>query len=568
VTLPRLCITCQARPIAYTGRKHCYDCVPRARKSILACKLCGSTSDYWSGGRCRHCHRSAPMVDSCQDCLGWGVTRRGGWTCEACRGWRRRFPTPATCLSCQRLVTVTAAGYCRLCSRQATLARSAHLSRDMVEGNRHGQQLFLVNLFRNRLTPLPAPLPVRPRWPLGYPVEHEQLLLIDQPRDLNRGRRHRFPEPPLPELTAALEQTVREYASQHGWKPTSRGAALYGIRILLSIQDTPGARIRYSEATQLQQLPSMSVQVVIDVLASVGMVTDDREAPLTTWFARLTEDLSEPMRTELQTWFLAMRDGSTTRPRRRPLKVRSVRVSITHLVPALQTWNDAGHTSLREITPDDVRNVLPSDAVRRQATLSSVRRMFRHLKSCGLVFTNPAARVPAIPVRANIPLPMEVTSLREALNSSNPAAAAVVALLAFHGPRLQHLRYLQLTDVRDGRLYVDGRTIVLAGPVRDRLRTWLDERARRWPHTLNPHLFINKHTALRTTPVSNVWIGDILNLPASDIRDDRILDEAIATNGDVRRLEDLFGISTMTALRYTHSSEQPLNPETPTGSRT
>jgi hypothetical protein len=392
VTLPKLCSTCQNRPIAYTGRKHCYDCVPRARKSTLACKLCGSTSDYWSGGRCRRCHRSAPMIDSCLDCLGWGVTRRRGWTCEACRSWRRRFPTPATCLSCQRLVSITAAGFCRLCSRQASLVRPEHVGRDMVEGNRHGQQLFLVDLFRNRQTPLPAPIPVRPRWPLGYPVEHEQLLLVDVPRDLLRGRRHRFPEPPLPELTTALENTVREYASKHGWKTNSRDAALSGIRILLSIQDTPGARIRYSEATQLQQLPSMSVQVVIDVLTSVGMVTDDREAPLTSWFARLTGQLSEPMRTELHTWFLAMRDGSTTRPRRRPLQVGSVRVSIAYLVPALQIWSDAGHTSLREITANDVRTVLPSDAVRRESTLSSLRRMFRHLKGCGLVFTNPAAR--------------------------------------------------------------------------------------------------------------------------------------------------------------------------------
>jgi hypothetical protein len=568
VTLPRLCSTCRARPIGYTGRDHCFDCVPRARKSILSCKVCGSTEDYWSGGRCRRCHRSAPMIDSCQDCLAWGVTRRRGWTCEACRGWRRRFPVPANCQSCQRLVTVTAAGYCRLCSRQATLVRPAHAPRDMIDGNQHGQQLFLVDLFRNRQTPATAPRRVRPRWPLGYPVGYEQLLLLHQPRDLMAGRRSRFPDQPLPELTAALEQAVEDYAGRHGWKLGPRNMALSGIRILLSLQDTPGARIRHSEAAQLQQLPSMSVQVVVDVLTAAGMFTDDREPPLTSWFARLTGELPEPMATELRVWFLAMRDGSTTRPRRRPLQVRSVRTSIGHLLPALQNWSNSGHTSLREISPEDVRDVLPSDAHQRQSMLSALRRLFRHLKACGLVFTNPAAHVPAIPVRSSIPLPMQMPALRAALNSPHSAGAAVVALLAFHGPRLQHVRALQLTDVRDGHLYVDGRTIVLADPVRDRLRTWLDERARRWPHTLNPHLFINKHTALRFTQVSGVWMSDILNMAASDIRDDRILHEAIATNGDVKQLEALFGISTASALRYTHTGEQHPIPGPAAGSGT
>ena len=39
-------------------------------------------------------------------------------------------------------------------------------------------------------------------------------------------------------------------------------------------------------------------------------------------------------------------------------------------------------------------------------------------------------------------------------------------------------------------------------------------------------------------------------LAAQDIRFDRILDEAHATGGDIRRLMDLFGISVETAHRY------------------
>jgi hypothetical protein len=85
--------------------------------------------------------------------------------------------------------------------------------------------------------------------------------------------------------------------------------------------------------------------------------------------------------------------------------------------------------------------------------------------------------------------------VREAIHSGQPAREALAALVAFHALRSGQLAGLELTDVRDGRLHLDGRVIPLAGPVRERLAAWLDERARRWPATVNPHLFINWYTA-------------------------------------------------------------------------
>jgi hypothetical protein len=35
-------------------------------------------------------------------------------------------------------------------------------------------------------------------------------------------------------------------------------------------------------------------------------------------------------------------------------------------------------------------------------------------------------------------------------------------------------------------------TILLAEPVRDCLAAYLEHRTRRWPNTINPHLFINR----------------------------------------------------------------------------
>src|SRR5665648_977897 len=111
-----------------------------------------------------------------------------------------------------------------------------------------------------------------------------------------------------------------------------------------------------------------------------------------------------------------------------------------------------------------------------------------------------------------------------------PATAALVALIAFHGLRLGQLQRLLLTDVQDGRLNLQGRTIVLADPVRQRLSTYLTHRNDRWPTTDNAHLFVNLRTARRGTTVGSRWLRLAVgpDLTPSGIREDRILDEATA----------------------------------------
>jgi integrase len=143
--------------------------------------------------------------------------------------------------------------------------------------------------------------------------------------------------------------------------------------------------------------------------------------------------------------------------------------------------------------------------------------------------------------------------------SDDPARAALVALVAFHGLRAGQLQRLQLTDVRDGRLHVEGRVIILAEPVRERLRAYLDMRQQRWPDTANPHLFRTRHTGRRTEECSKRWIWLIIgpDLSIAAIREDRILDEAHATGGDVRRLADLFGLSIQAGTRYTNVISHP-----------
>ncbi|MHB8341837.1 MAG: hypothetical protein ACYDB7_11800 [Mycobacteriales bacterium] len=459
---------------------------------------------------------------------------------------------------------VNARGYCRLCSRQANLVRPPHESIDVCEANRNGQQLFIADLFRAK-RPIPLPPVTTPVvWPERYPVSYRQQLLFEAEPDLRAG----FPPPPLADLATALDHAVHEHGAKHGWGHTLVVSTCHGIHVLLGLQSTPGAQITFSEARLLSQLPTVSVQPVVEILSAAGMLDDDREPPLQSWLASQTQSLAEPMATEVRQWFLILRDGSVTPPRSRPRALSTTRQFVASVTPALRAWTDAGHHSLREISREDITAVLPTDVNRRRQMISALRSLFRLLKARRVVFVNPTARLSGGPVPTNQPLPLDLDVLRQAINRTDPARSALAALIAFHAPRMQQLRDLELTNIRDGHLFVAGQTILLAPPVRERLSTWLDERARRWPNTVNPHLFVNHYTAVRTSQVSKVWISATLGIRAKDIRNDRILHEAIATQGDIRRLCDLFGISVLTALRYTHTTERPEPPEPTVGSAT
>ena len=563
---PQPCTRCGLKPVAYTGRACCYDCVPRARRQPWRCTRCGTDSDYYAKQLCRRCHRSGPVRDSCLDCLAWGVTRRHGWRCQACESWRDRFPTSSDCPSCRRHVPVNARGYCRLCCRQATLVRPRHAANDVAAANRHGQQLFFVDLFRQK-RPTPVVLTVRSSpWPVHYPVAHEQLTLFDATRDLNAARLRGFALPPLPDLAAALDHAVDEHAAAHGWGDGLTAGVHQAMHVLLTIQDTPGSVIKHSEAQTLVQMPCTGVLPVLEVLAATGMLTDDRPPPLDPWFSAHTDQLPEPMLSELREWFHVLRDGSTVTPRRRPRKPSTARLYVWLVTPALRAWADAGYISLREVTRQDVLDVLPTERNRYSSVLSALRSLFGLLKARHITFINPVTRIRTAPAEPVHIVPMNLDQVREALNSANPARAALTALIAFHAPRIVQLRTLRLTDLRDGRLFLPDHTVVLAQPVRDRLAAWLDERARRWPETRNPYVFIHHHNAVRTRPVSIPWISITIGISAQLIRQDRILDEALVTNGDVRRICDMFGLGVSSAARYTHTADPPDNDDV--GSRT
>ncbi|WP_244235770.1 MULTISPECIES: hypothetical protein [Micromonospora] len=560
------------RPPAMREIPYCFGCWPGGPVTAPPCYKCGSEVDYFTSGLCARCHPHAPgqlspawklpgplaqrrvLIDSCPDCHAWGVTRTYGWMCVACRSFRETHRHVAACGTCGQHVALYDDGSCRLCHRQRSLVahNTARRTGDvsLAEANRYGQQLFFAGMWHQPGTgkrpyqKKTTPADMR----LLTPVTYRQLTLLEVPRDLSAGQRRGFPPPPHAGREAALMAFVADHAARHGWRPSKVERIRRAIRIMLGIQDTPGAPIRRSDVALLSRIKH-SAAVVADVLDDAGLLDDDRQPAILAWFTISTAGLPALMRDELTEWLQVMRHGSTSPPRRKPRADSTISTHLRWALPTLQQWATT-HDSLREIGIDDVTTALPADPLARYTTLQGLRSIFRILKARKLVFVNPTARVRAPQPTPPAPARVNLDALRADLNSEQPATAALAALLAFHAIRVAQLCHLQLTDLRDGHLHIDGQVIPLAAAVRQRLRAYLDHRQQAWPRSVNPHLFIHARSAITTRPVTSWWIRHQLGIAGQQIRLDRILDEAHATSGDIRQLMDLFGLSVHTAHRY------------------
>ncbi|WP_405573711.1 hypothetical protein OG418_49615 [Streptomyces phaeochromogenes] len=142
---------------------------------------------------------------------------------------------------------------------------------------------------------------------------------------------------------------------------------------------------------------------------------------------------------------------------------------------------------------------------------------------------------------------------------AKPADRLVLALAAVHAARSGAIRRLQLDDLDIGnrKLVIDGRVRPLDTLTLHVAREWLDHRRCRWPDTANPHLLINKFTALGTGPVSAVSLTTPLRGQAAtleQLRVDRQLEEALSHGPDPLHLAEVFGLDAKTAIRYTDSA--------------
>jgi hypothetical protein len=516
---------------------------------------------------CIHCHPGSHQYPgSCKGCLAWGVYRRYNWTCWSCRWWRTHYPE-GVCDYCGQLARIGEQQACRLCLAQARMVQEPGRALDLAGANKHGQQLFLANMyFKRPSTPRLKPersdpwkrrdknsLPVRP----GTAFDDSagvQLMLFETAPDPEVVRQRALVEDS--DLTRYCAAITGEHAQRYGWSVRQRNDVIRSLRMLQTLRPTPTAKIRASDVLQLPRYAGNIIST-IDVLAAAGLLIEDRPTQLENYFNTKTSTLPPVMKQQLEVWLQVMTKGATTAPRQRARDPQTVRLHILGIAPIISAWADAGHQSLAEITPEQVRQALPEKGARRHFAAIGLRSLFKTLKARKLVFANPTRGMPATSPASNVPLSLDTATIRGELNSPDPVIALAVALVAFHALTRKRVRELRLTDIVDGHLIIGDRDIPLAAPVRTRLAAWLNHRNRTWPGSANPHLLINRRTAPRLVPVGAQfpWLHTTLRPQA--LREDRILSEIHATGGDIRRICDLFGLSVEGATRYLMTVEHP-----------
>lgn len=581
------CIVCSSTPVAMSGVDYCFACWPGGPVTPPPCLRCGSTRGYFATGLCERCHRYAdPGVDSCLDCLAWGARRTHGWLCRACVTWRAVYANPAKhgshspCRSCGRVLTLGRRGVCRLCHKHASHIRIGNEPLDVIGANQWGQQLFFADLITKPtlepqatavdLSTLPAPAPPTAASRLRWPERRdEQLILFTMKPDLAAHGRSGLRQLAHPDDVAPLVAVAHQLADTNKWSPRQRKDAAIGVQIMLGIQVDGRGPVRASEVEALRDI-DMCAWTVIEVLDAAGALIEDRVPALDAWFDERIAALPDPMAAELRIWFDIMKNGTPIPPRRRPRSNVSITVHLSAALPMLRQWAAAGHASLREIARTHVLDTIPAIGAERSRAIQGLKSIFGLLKQRKVIFLDPTIRITMGNVPASQPMPLtpeHIARIRDLLNADQPATALVVALIAFHGIRLGQLQRIELTHITDGRLTVDGRTIPLAAPVRERLATWLDHRAARWPQTTNSYLFVNKRSVYRGCTVGIRWLHLAIGpgITPRQLREDRILSEAHANGGDVRAISDLFGLSISASSRYAYALEaKDLDP----GSRT
>ncbi|MFF7205358.1 hypothetical protein [Streptomyces sp. NPDC008141] len=407
--------------------------------------------------------------------------------------------------------------------------------------------------------------PVRPRQAaVVAPVVHRQLTLFPSPpRDIAAALHAAAAAPASdsarhPALSAWLGKRLTDWAAVHGWSRATLGRARSGLRMLLAVQDTPGAPIKATWIEQLAQF-RLPTRLLHEFLTAHSFIEDDRTPAIESFFARITDGLPEPMTGQLATWMSLRLKPSRSRPR----TTDTVRHQLRHAMTVLAPLAAAGVHDLADITPLQLRACLGAARLTGTElchTVSAVRIVFTVLHAHGVLDRNPAMKLRGGSPAYTIPLPAaDLAPIRQSLASPEPARAAITALLVFHALRAGEIRRLTLEDAlaaQTGPLRLPGRTVLLAEPVRVRLAAYLAHRRHRWPATANPHLFITQRSALSTTPVSRSWLFRQYPASAHVLRSDRIVDEVRAADGDALLICELFGLGIKAATRYTAAGRQ------------
>ncbi len=502
----------------------------------------------------------ATRLRSCDHCLAWGVlTER---LCKACRSFASTHVT-GQCVTCGRDLPVDA-GVCRPCRKQASLIAGpgykAALDLSVAAVTGHQLWFHLGRLARADSVPVTAPSAALPPRQVRLGTRWVQLLLCDVPRDLSRASAQL---PPLdPDLAGRAHAEAGRLAGLRGWSPRTLSLTQRGLRILLAVHG-PGEPVRASTIRQLTAR-TMPFPHIADVLAAVGVLDDDRPDTLAAWLDEQLAGLPAQIRAELDAWLELRRHGG---PRRRP---RSRRTIVRDVRAIRGFLADAGrrYSTLRQVTRDDITTWLASRPGHTRAQdASTLRSLFGILKAERLIFANPvrgvrvSRRNPSVPA----PLPARLVTEAAAAARNDPALWVAVTLAGVHALLPGQIRHLRLdqVDLPGRRLDPGGLDRPLDEVTATAITSYLGFRNQRWPSTANPYLLITRKTAHTGEPASRFWMSRRfrrLPVTAAQLRDDRIVEEALAGRADPLHLAAVFGFGPRTGLRYAQAARHAAEP--------
>lgn len=505
--------------------------------------------------------RRAPRpADSCRQCLAWG---HHDGCCRACENFAAAYPL-GSCRTCRRVVPVKA-GVCRLCRKQATLIAGPHNKTrvDLSVAARTGQQLFFADMARSVSLARTRPdqrqqistAPSRPALRVMAPTWW-QPPLFDLPPDLRRASS--LDPPHDPGLAAVMLTRAQAMAELRGWSARTLDQVRRGLRILAAAHQR-GEPIK---ATTVQQLTSMRLSAlrVHEVLADLGLVVDDRPDSLDTFLNRQLDPLPAPIRAEVDAWLDVQRHGDS---RHRPRARSTITTRIYLILPFLTQCADR-YATLRQVTRDDITTWLADHTSRAQAA-SALRSLFGVLKQKKMVFADPTRSIHTGRMLATIPMPIAADDRQTTGDAAhdNTILRVIVALTGVHALHPRQIRALQLFDIDlpNRRLRIGATDRPLDEHTAAAIHDYLTYRRDRWPRTGNPHLLVTRRSAHGTDPVSSYWlISQLRGLPvtAQRMREDRVIEEGIATGADPLHLAAVFDLSVGTALRYATAANDTL----------
>ncbi|MEH0975227.1 integrase [Micromonospora sp. CPCC 205546] len=422
-------------------------------------------------------------------------------------------------------------------------------------------QLFLTGFgTSNELQATTAAQPSAVR-SAGQPVTWQipgQLALFSCRRDFTRFDRRAHANPDNRTLIHA-RMAARDLGEARGWSHHLADEVDDALVVLLSAH-APGDRLSYTEIGHVDRL-GYNVSRTAEVIDHLGLLDDDRADTVDAWLAGRLTVLTPGIAEDVEAWFNTLRHGGT---RTTPRAVGTVRDYLAAAMPALITWS-ARYAHLRQVTRDDVREHLDGmTGLPRKRHLVGLRSLFRWCKNAGRIFRDPTTHFSAGNVGHRLPMPLPADTLTRAVQAcTTPAHRLALALAAIHAARPIAVRRLKLEDIDRShrRITINGHTRPLDDLTAELLDRHLVARQRRWPHTLNQHLFLSEQTGHDLRSVSEGWLEKPLRglgVTFKQISMDRQLEEALSHGPDALHLAVLFGIGDRTAMRYADAARRLL----------